>query len=89
MYHCGYGVDKDIEQGEKHFNEVVNDDPEYMKSIAMLYHTHDGMQDFAKALQWYKRLEKRLDEDLTVSDREKSTNWCKLVWDSSTNTVAV
>jgi TPR repeat protein len=71
MYHCEYGVDKDIEQGEKHFNEVVNDDPEYIKSIAMLYHTHDGMQNFAKALQWYKRLEKRLDEDLTDSGRGK------------------
>jgi TPR repeat protein len=72
MYHCEYGVDKDIEQGENHFNEEVNDDPEYVKSIAMLYHTHDGMQDFAIALQWYKRLEKRLDEDLTDSEREKT-----------------
>jgi TPR repeat protein len=71
MYHCGYGVEKDIEQGEKHFNEVVNDDLEYMKFIAMLYHTHDGMQDFVKALQWYRCLEKRLDEDLADSDRKK------------------
>jgi TPR repeat protein len=63
MYRCGYGVDKDIGQGEEYFNEVVNDDPEYMKSIAMLYHTHDGMQNFTKAFQWYKRYEEWLDED--------------------------
>jgi TPR repeat protein len=78
MYHCGYCVDKDIRQGEKHFNEVVNDDPEYIKSIAMLYYTHNGMQDFAKALQWYKRLEKRLDEDLKKSDHEKTKELVQL-----------
>jgi TPR repeat protein len=73
MYHCGYGVDKDIAQGEEYFNNVVDIDPGYMNSITVLYHTHDGMQDFVKALQWYRYLEKRLDKGLEGSDR-RGTN---------------
>jgi TPR repeat protein len=72
MYHRGYGIEQDIAQGEQYFNNAVDIDPNYMNSIAMLYHAHDGMQDFVKALQWYRRLEKRLDEELADSDREKT-----------------
>jgi TPR repeat protein len=69
MYHCGYGIEQDHNQGEKYFNEVVDIDLGYMGSIAVSYHTRDGMQDFVKALQWYRGLEKRLDEDLKKSNR--------------------
>jgi TPR repeat protein len=60
-----------MDQGEKYFNDVLDIDPNYMNSIAVLYHTYDGMQDFVKVLQWYRCLEKRLDEDLEYSDRRK------------------
>jgi TPR repeat protein len=64
MYHCGYGVEKNMEQGEKCFVSLIKFDHDYEEQIAHLYHTHNEMQDFDKALEWYTVLEKSLDEGL-------------------------
>jgi TPR repeat protein len=71
MYHCGYGVEKNMEQGEKCFDSLIKIDRDYMGRIANLYHTHDEMQDFDKALKWYTILEKILDEDLLESGKAR------------------
>ncbi|KAI8888312.1 HCP-like protein [Backusella circina FSU 941] len=64
MYHCGYGVEQNNDQGERYFNDAANENIEFTEQIAALYHTYDGLKDFTKALEWYRCLEKRLDEHL-------------------------
>jgi TPR repeat protein len=62
MYHCGYGVEKNMEQGEKCFDRLIKIDRDYIGRIGNLYHTHNEMQNFDKALEWYTLLKKRPDE---------------------------
>jgi hypothetical protein len=52
MYHCGYGVDQNIMQGEKYFDMILDIHLGYVGVVAMLYHTHDGLQNFKTALEW-------------------------------------
>jgi tetratricopeptide (TPR) repeat protein len=71
MYHCGYGVEKNMEQGEKCFDSLIQINRNYVGHIANLYHTYNEMQNFDKALEWYTLLEKSLDEGLCKNDLPK------------------
>ncbi|KAI8888324.1 HCP-like protein [Backusella circina FSU 941] len=72
MYHCGYGVDQNSEQGERYFDKATVQDAEFMGPIATLYHISKEIQNFTKAFEWYKRLEKRLGEELDETGRDKT-----------------
>jgi TPR repeat protein len=68
MYHCGYGVLKNIELGDECFVDAADIDIETTSHVATVYHTYEGVQNFDKALEWYKKLENRLNGRLTYSD---------------------
>jgi TPR repeat protein len=71
MYHCGYGVLRNIGLGDACFGFAANIDIETASHVATVYHTHEGVQDFDKAWGWYERLENRLQRYLAYSDRKR------------------
>jgi tetratricopeptide (TPR) repeat protein len=78
MYHCGYGVHQDIRRCEEIFKYAANKDVKLLGCIAVLYHTHEGIQDFAKAFEWYSRLNQLLCENSFENDNDGFIMSCNL-----------
>jgi TPR repeat protein len=78
MYHYGYGIERDSEQGDICFDNARKMDNTFEDHIALLYHTDIKIQNFTNAFTWYTRLEKRLDAISPLSKRREITSKVKL-----------